>query len=63
MSTQEKQSFFRDPIVQGEVLLSIAQGKFRNDDVMLAAKVFMRNMLSPLLGKRPLMSRDLLYPC
>jgi len=50
------------PIVSGEVLLSIAQNKYRNDDVMVSAKLFMRKMLAPMLGRRPLYSRDLLYP-
>jgi len=50
------------PLVSGEVLLSLATSKYRNDDVMLAAKLFMRKMLAPLLGRKPLFSRDLLYP-
>ena len=48
-------------IVSGLVLNSLGRDQYRDDNVMRDAKRFMRSMLQPLLGQKPLTSRSLLY--
>lgn len=48
-------------MVSGVVLNSIATNDYRDDTVMAEAKQFMRAILKPVLGHKPLISRSLLY--
>lgn len=48
-------------MVSGIVLNSIAKDSYRDDIVMAEAKQFMREILKPVLGQKPLISRSLLY--
>ncbi|RYZ81168.1 MAG: DNA repair protein RecO, partial [Moraxellaceae bacterium] len=46
-------------LFSGEHLLAIENSNFANTDVRLTAKRITRILLQPLLGKKPLMSREL----
>ena len=48
-------------MVSGVVLNSIAKDDYRDDGIMTEAKQFMRAILKPVLGQKPLISRSLLY--
>ena len=48
-------------MVPGVVLNSIAKDNYRDDSVMTEAKQFMRAILKPVLGQKPLISRSLFY--
>jgi DNA repair protein RecO (recombination protein O) len=46
-------------VLKGEWLLAIAEGNYADPQVRVAAKQLMRRLLKPLLGWKPLQSRDL----